>query len=165
MLLRLIAVSLVMLGCASEVLGAKFNCTATGVNINECLWKPENENTWYEFSGRMQIRDMSAVTFILKKQNTDGCIQKSTWKDVQAWIKIQTPPKPLLKIYKSLTEEQKTTVVGAFSMDYEYEYMQKVYAVYDFVAKKQEKLSKANAKKVDKWYEKRWDACKGAGPF
>uniref|UniRef100_A0A914WQU7 Uncharacterized protein n=1 Tax=Plectus sambesii TaxID=2011161 RepID=A0A914WQU7_9BILA len=153
MLFRLIAVSLVMIGCASEVLGAKFNCTATGVNIYDCIWKPENDNIWMEFSGQMNIYNMSAVTSMLKKLKTDGCIKNSTMKDVQAWIKIQTPPNPLRAIYNSLTEEQKTTIVTNLNNMNDPENWPKVSAIYDIVNKKKENLSKANDKKVTKCVE------------
>uniref|UniRef100_A0A914UT31 Uncharacterized protein n=1 Tax=Plectus sambesii TaxID=2011161 RepID=A0A914UT31_9BILA len=163
MLLRLIAVSLVMMACASEVLGATFNCTATEENIFGCLYKPEQNKSLAEYTGQIFIFNMPAVTSLLKKLQTSGCIKTSAWKDIQTWIKLNTPPKPISAVYKGLTKDQKTSLQNGMSNMNDQESMAKMVAVMGILQKKFDKFTKADGKKIDNWVKKGEKACPAGG--
>uniref|UniRef100_A0A914UU06 Secreted protein n=1 Tax=Plectus sambesii TaxID=2011161 RepID=A0A914UU06_9BILA len=110
MLLRLVVVSLVMMACSFEASEAAVNCTAALLGIDQCLSKPEEAASGKEYLDQLVIFNMPAINTLFKKLKNKGCIQASAWTDIQAYLKLFTPPKFMLKIYKSLKKAQKKTL-------------------------------------------------------
>uniref|UniRef100_A0A914WM80 Uncharacterized protein n=1 Tax=Plectus sambesii TaxID=2011161 RepID=A0A914WM80_9BILA len=85
----------------------------------------------------------------------------SLWTMLTALVKIQTPPKPVMAVLKSLTEDQKIALMGLPYMGTHdgVDDEDKEYAVSEVVRENLDKLSKANQKKQMDWEEKVHDAC------
>uniref|UniRef100_A0A914WQ46 Uncharacterized protein n=1 Tax=Plectus sambesii TaxID=2011161 RepID=A0A914WQ46_9BILA len=110
MLLRLVAVSLVMMACGFGASEAAFNCTAAVVDMENCLSKPEEAASMKEFTKQMVIFNMPAVNTLIKKLKNKGCITGPALTNIQAYLTLLTPPKFMLKAYKGLKKAQKKTL-------------------------------------------------------
>uniref|UniRef100_A0A914VXN0 Uncharacterized protein n=1 Tax=Plectus sambesii TaxID=2011161 RepID=A0A914VXN0_9BILA len=159
MLIYLVAVPLVMMACASEALENTFNCTATGNGIYGCLFKPEQKKSLTQFLGQLALHNMQKVTVILKKQKTIGCIKTSEWANIQAWIKLWTPPKAYIAVFKSLSKDQRTTIQQAAKNIYDEQLQKKAQAVYDVIIEKHNSLSEADRMTIFEWNNKCLETC------
>uniref|UniRef100_A0A914X253 Uncharacterized protein n=1 Tax=Plectus sambesii TaxID=2011161 RepID=A0A914X253_9BILA len=158
MLLHLVAVSLVMMACASEALEANFDCSATESDIMKCLEKPEQKKAHKMYFYRWFNYNLPGLTALLKKLKQDGCI-KAGWPDVQAWIKISTEPKAYRAIYKNLTKAQKTALVQAYYHQNNTQLVMKIVPVKKVIDENFANLSEADKKEYDDFVQKYKETC------
>uniref|UniRef100_A0A914UM53 Uncharacterized protein n=1 Tax=Plectus sambesii TaxID=2011161 RepID=A0A914UM53_9BILA len=163
MLLNLAIASLVIIALASEALGATFNCASAEQEIRRCLHKPEQNKTLTQYRGYLVLYKMPKVTTILKNLKTSGCIKESEWTNIQAWIKINTPPKAYIAIYKNLSKAHKKIWREVANWDYANGFDQEMLEKYEIVKNihndKLQSLPEDDKKKHDEWFDKYVEAC------
>uniref|UniRef100_A0A914X3Z2 Uncharacterized protein n=1 Tax=Plectus sambesii TaxID=2011161 RepID=A0A914X3Z2_9BILA len=159
MLLHLVAVALMMMACASEALGASLNCSALKEDIDICLRGPGQKKSFMQYYTNWLNGNVAGVTALLKKKKTSGCIRASMWPDIQAWIKVNTPPKTYLTIPKSLSKAQKKTFVESAYDRTNQKLQKKADALLQVFGEKFNGLSEANKKEYFEWNTKLKEAC------
>uniref|UniRef100_A0A914W8L5 Uncharacterized protein n=1 Tax=Plectus sambesii TaxID=2011161 RepID=A0A914W8L5_9BILA len=159
MLLHLVAVSLMLMACASEALGATLNCTAVEEKIDACHRGPGQKKSFMQCYINWLNGNVAGVTTLLKKKKTSGCIKASMWPDIQAWIPLNTPPKAYLAITKSLSKAQKKTLVESAYDPTNKKLQKKVDAIKQVVNEKVNDLSEADKKEFAEWNMEYGKAC------
>uniref|UniRef100_A0A914XHA8 Uncharacterized protein n=1 Tax=Plectus sambesii TaxID=2011161 RepID=A0A914XHA8_9BILA len=162
MLFHSVVVSLAMMVCASEALGATFDCTATEREIDDCLYQSE-QKTLTQFRSHLKLYNMPKVITILKRLKTNGCFKASVWTNVQAWIKIKTPPKAYIAIYKNLSKAHKKTWRLIANWDYSRGMDEELTEKWGTLASEHNQkvlsLPEDDKKKYDEWFQKYYEAC------
>uniref|UniRef100_A0A914X6R7 Uncharacterized protein n=1 Tax=Plectus sambesii TaxID=2011161 RepID=A0A914X6R7_9BILA len=157
MLSRIVAVSLMTVSFASLAMG--LNCTAALDGIYGCLDKPEQKKTLTQYVNQWALYNAAGMLTILKKMKDKGCIKASLWTDVQAWLKVWTPPKFVTAIYTKLTKAQKTAL-QKYANDRENEKLaKKAEPVYKIADEKYNKLTDAQKKVANDTYKKYIETC------
>uniref|UniRef100_A0A914W7C0 Uncharacterized protein n=1 Tax=Plectus sambesii TaxID=2011161 RepID=A0A914W7C0_9BILA len=159
MLLHLVTVALMMMACASEALGATVNCTAARSEIDVCLRGAGQKKSFMQFNTDLFNGNEAGVTALLKKKKTNGCIKASVWPDIQAWIKVFTPPKTSVAIHRSLSKAQIKTIMQALYDRTNQKLQKKAGAIFQILSKKYDNLSEADKKEDAEWTTKYKEAC------
>uniref|UniRef100_A0A914XJ54 Uncharacterized protein n=1 Tax=Plectus sambesii TaxID=2011161 RepID=A0A914XJ54_9BILA len=164
MLLHLVVVLLVMMVGASEALEATFDCFSAELEIYRCIYKPEQSKTLTQFRGHLRLYNIPKVTTILKRLKASGCIEESEWTNIQAWIKIKTPPKAYVAIFKNLSKAHKKIWREVANWDnpngFDQEMLEKYEVVKDIHNYELENLPEDDLKEHQEWFGKYFDACR-----